>query len=150
MPARTATTRRRRPRITEPQPATVPQTAPPAAGMPPWLWALIVVGVIGLAHLGLFLLLTVSARKEVGRLEERWSAARLAAAEDPGTRPHEAAEVPAWLKAQRVWEDGKRWAERSEFVSMLGWGLTLSFLFQMGILGVLLYRSTHAARRRRA
>ena len=65
MPIRTVPPRARRPGITQPETAChVPQALepPPRA---PWGRALAVLAVIGAAHLGLFLLLTASARKEV-------------------------------------------------------------------------------------
>jgi len=116
----------------------------------PWGRALLVVGVIGVAHLALFLLLTASARKEVSALEERYGASALANPVDPGARPRDSGSIPDWLRAQQVWEAGRTYATRTEYVSLLGYGLLLSFLVQAAILGVLLARSVQASGGRRS
>lgn len=102
---------------------------------------------IGAAHLGLFLLLTASARKELGTLTERYGRARLDDAEDPGARPREGSEGPEWLRKQAVWEAAATRTKRREYVSLLGYGLLGSFLVQAAVTGVLLYRSTHGRAR---
>ncbi len=104
-------------------------------------------GVIGAAHLGLFLLLTASARSELDALTERYGRAALDGAEDPGARPRAGIEGPAWLRKQAVWEAARKGAKRQQYVSLLGYGLLGSFLVQAGVTGVLLYRSTRVRAR---
>lgn len=103
--------------------------------------------VIGAAHLGLFLLLTASARNELGAVTERYGQAALDTAEAPGPRPREGMEGPAWLRKQALWEAAETRTKRHEYVSLLGYGLLGSFLVQAGVTGVLLYRSTHGRAR---
>ena len=111
-----------------------------------WVLALLVVVVIGAAHLGLFLLLTASARNELDAIRERYGQTALEEAEDPGPQPREGTEGPAWLRKQAVWEAARNRAKRQEYVSLLGYGLLGSFLVQAGVTGVLLYRSSHGRR----
>lgn len=98
---------------------------------------------IGAAHLGLFLLLTASARKDVEALEQRYGASRLTAVEDPGSRPSDAAEVPRWLRAQSLWEAARKRSDREDYIALFGYALAGSFLLQAVVTGALLYRSTH-------
>ena len=102
--------------------------------------------VIGAAHLGLFLLLTASARNELVAISERYGRSALSAAEDPGPRPRAGSEGPAWLRRQAVWEAARIRTKRQQYVSLLGYGLLGSFLVQAAVTGVLLYRSTHGRR----
>lgn len=99
--------------------------------------------VIGAAHLGLFLLLTAGARSELAALTQRYGRERLDAAEDPGARPREGSEGPAYLRRQAVWEAAATRTKRLEYVSLLGYGLLGSFVVQAAVTGVLLYRSLH-------
>ena len=117
----------------------------------PVLWgrALLVVVVIGAAHLGLFLLLTASARNDLSALDERYGRAALDAVDEPGPRPREGAEGPAWLRKQAVWEAARTRTKRQQYVSLLGYGLLGSFLVQAAVTGILLYRSTHGRARTR-
>ena len=98
---------------------------------------------IGAAHLGLFLLLTASARKDIERITQRYGAAALDEVEEPGARPREGAEGPAWSRKRALWEEAGKRTKRQQYVSLLGYGLLGSFLVQAGVTGVLLYRSTH-------
>ena len=102
---------------------------------------------IGAAHLGLFLLLTATARKDLGTLNERYGRARLDDAEDPGARPREGSDGPEWLRKQAVWEAAATRTKNQEYVSLLGYGLLGSFLVQAAVTGVLLYRSTRGRTR---
>ena len=106
-----------------------------------------VVAVIGLAHLGLFLLLTASARNELGAIDERYGPTALAGAVDPGPQPREGTGGPAWLRKQAVWEAARTRAKRQQYVSLLGFGLLGSFLMQTAVTGVLVYRSLHGRAR---
>lgn len=99
--------------------------------------------VIGAAHLGLFLLLTTSARDDLEALELRYGADALAAAAEPGARPADPAQGPAWLRRQALWEAARKREKRRQYVALLGYGLLGSFLVQALVTGVLLYRSTH-------
>ena len=102
-----------------------------SAGASPWLLAGLVLGAIALLHLGLGLVLTRGARQDVAELEERWSPAVLAAAQDPGPAPATTGpEYSAWAGAQRRYQDAQRHVERGEQVRMLTTGLGLSWLFQ--------------------
>ena len=113
---------------------------------------MLVVGVIGIAHLGLFLLLTMSARTDIREIQERYDAADLEAALDPGSRPRnaDAAQGRDWLARQRLWEASTKIEKRRQYVGLLGYGLLGSFLVQAMVTGVLLYRSTQARSRPRA
>lgn len=117
----------------------------------PWGRALAVVGVIGAAHLALFLLLTMSARTDIREIEERYDEKQLAAARDPGGRPRNAdpAAGREWLGRQRLWEASLKLDQRGQYVSLLGFGLLGSFLVQTGVTGVLLYRSANRRTRSR-
>ena len=102
---------------------------------------------IGAAHLGLFLLLTASARNDLDTINERYGQAALDDAEDPGAQPREGTEGPAWSRKQALWEAAKTRTKRLQYVSLLGYGLLGSFLVQAGVTGVLLYRSQHGRAR---
>lgn len=102
---------------------------------------------IGAAHLGLFLLLTASARGDLEAITQRYGEAALDAAEDPGPRPRDGSQGPSWLRKQALWEAVRTRAQRTEYVSLLGYGLLGSFLLQAGVTGVLLYRSQHGRNR---
>ena len=120
----------------------------------PWGRALLVLSAIAAAHLGLFLVLTASARSEVAAIEQLHAPDALEAAKDPGTRPAGSPrEVARWHQRQSQWEDARTYRSPREFIGMLGYGLLGSFLVQAGVLAVLLHRSAvkrrDAARRAR-
>jgi hypothetical protein len=103
----------------------------------------LVLVVIAAAHAGLFVLLTVGARGDIDEIENRRGVEALEQASKPGPRPAGAEDLPDWLHRHDLWEDRREWQERGRLVSMLGYGLLVSFLAQAGVTAVLLRRSLH-------
>jgi hypothetical protein len=106
--------------------------------------AAVVVLAIGLAHLGLYLLLTASARREVERIEERYAVSDLAS----GRRP-QSTEVPDAVRENRraeFDEQRRAWEDHRSHVSTVGWALLASFLVQSGLIAFLRLRAGSARR----
>ena len=118
-----------------------------AAGSP-WLPALLVVGALALAHLGLGLLLTRSARGAIREVEAAWTAEELAAAKPPGAQPETSGEEwVRWQRAQRLWTDAEVRTDRRAQVGAFTWPLAASFALQAGFVMWLAVRaSTRSAR----
>ncbi len=119
-------------------PAVVPG---PTTSTVPWGRVGLVLGVIALAHLGLYLLLTASPRKEAAVLETRYGRAALVAATAPGDRPSDPSAFSRWLRDQDLWEARGVWSDRRHLAAVLGYALLASFLLQVGITGWLLARA---------
>jgi hypothetical protein len=110
--------------------------------------AAVVLGVLGLAHLALHLLLTASARAELTRLEARYDAAELAGSSAPGPRPDGGgAALSAWHRAEDRFEAAEAFARHGRHVRIVGTGLLASFLLQAVVTVWLLSRSRPGVRR---
>ena len=127
-----------------------PQALSPAKGAAhaPWTPALLVVGALALAHLGLGLLLTRSARAAIHEVEAAWTPEELAAAKPPGAQPETSGpEWAAWQRAQRLWADAEVRKDRNAQVGAFTWPLAASFALQAGFVLFLAVRaSTRSAR----
>lgn len=125
------------------------RAAGPAAGLP-WARVALVLAVIGAAHLGLYLLLTASVRRDVADAEARYGPETLAGATRPGPLPSGDGAVAAWHRHQAVWEAHETWTARRGLARTLGGALLASFLMQVGLTGWMLARVRKRARRRGA
>ena len=114
----------------------------------PWLPASLVVGALALAHLGLGLLLTRSARAAIREVEAAWTAEELAAAKPPGAQPETSGdEWVRWQRAERLWTDAEVRADRRAQVGAFTWPLAASFALQAGfVLWIALRASGRSAR----
>jgi hypothetical protein len=114
----------------------------------PWLPALLVVGALALAHVGLGLLLTRSARGAIHEVEAAWTAEELAAAKAPGAQPETRGEEwSRWQREQRLWTDAEVRADRKAQVGAFTWPLAVSFALQAGfVLWLAVRASTRSAR----
>jgi hypothetical protein len=126
-----------------------PSADPVAGPRSPWPLGLLVVGAMGLLHLGVGLVLTRSARGDVASVEQAWSPLELAEAQAPDARPEgTGAEFAAWTRAQRLWDDAQRRTERRAQVRALTLALGASFALQAGFVGWLALRASRSRRRR--
>jgi hypothetical protein len=106
-----------------------------------------VIGALLVLHVGAALLLTRGARAAVAEVERTWSVAELAAARDPGAPPAVAGEgYAAWKRAESLWSDAQRRAERAGHARVLSIAAAGSFALQAGAVALLARRAT---RRRR-
>lgn len=124
--------------------ATPTPTKPPAAHAH---WGLIglVVAALGIAHLGLGLVLTRGARGAIGEIESAWTPEQLEAARDPGPQPDPGSSgYGVWTRERRLWDEVTALGERQGQVRALSLGLWGSFLVQACIVG---WAGLKAARR---
>ncbi len=119
-----------------------PSTAAAPAPRSPWPLALLVAAAMGLLHMGVGLVLTRSSRGDLVSIEQTWTPAELAGAEAPGGQPEGTGiEIAAWTRAQRLWNDAERHAERRAQVRALQIALWASFALQAGFVGWLALRA---------
>jgi DNA-directed RNA polymerase subunit RPC12/RpoP len=115
-------------------PAPVPSAAPAWTTRRLWSTAAGVVLILALAHVGLFLLLTMDARAGVAEIEGRHSRAALEAARPPGAAPEPGtAPYTAWSRALELHESAEAWRVHARQVTLLRTGLFLSFLILVGM-----------------
>jgi hypothetical protein len=108
-------------------------TGDPAAARSPWLPALAVVGALALAHVGLGLLLTRSAREARDVVEASWTTDELEGAKAPGPPPEtRGPEWARWQRTQRLWADAEVRADRRKQIGTFAWALTGSFVVLAG------------------
>ena len=120
-------------------------TETPAARIP-WGLTGIVLGVLALAHVGLFLLLTVDARTELQKTRAAYSEAELASAKDPGPSPSaESPDYPGWTRARVLWESSRNERSNAGQRDVLGYVLAASWAAQAAFVAFLMLRT---ARRR--
>ena len=110
--------------------------------------AVTLLAVVGVAHLGLYLLLTRDARASVAAVEARHGRAALAAAEAPSGSPQPGApDYRAWSEATALWVDAQAWEDDTRQVSLLRGGILGSFVLQVVITGWILLRLLGGIRR---
>jgi hypothetical protein len=97
--------------------------------------------VLALAHVGLYLLLTASARADLRQIEARHAPRDLARASEPGPRPAEASGVRAWNAKQALWEDAREHEQKAGQVRLIGVALGCAWLAQVAIAAFLLRRA---------
>ena len=135
--------------VPEPSPAPAPEApsvdapvdAPErAAAEPPdagrlWKTAGIVVLILAVAHLGLFMLLTMDARAGMAEIEADYTRAELMAAKTPKAAPQPG--TPAfgpWSRSVALWDKAEDYRVHARQVWLLRVALLASFLIQMGII----------------
>ncbi len=131
--------RRTEPPAKPPPDAPVPTTVAPVRG--PWGTAALVIGIVGLAHLGLYLLLTMDARSQRRSIEARYDASELRRAKQPDESP--APGTPAfkpWRRAHDLWVASEDYRRHRSHIGLLKQGFLFSFLVQLGITGWILIR----------
>jgi hypothetical protein len=127
-----------------PAPAAPSAPAPVsrAPGRSPWPLALLVIGAVGLLHLGLALVLTRGARAEVESIGAAWSLDELDGAESPGLQPETTGDAfAAWTRKRRLFEDAERWQASRRHVNTLSLALALSFFAQAGFVAFRAWRA---------
>lgn len=114
----------------------------------PWVRALVAVAALAIAHVGLGLFLTRSARGAVHEIEAGWTTEELSSAKRPGPQPERSGEEwQRWHRSQRLWDDAQTWTERRHQLSVYTIALTASFVVMAGFV-TWLALSAHAAARR--
>lgn len=125
----------------------------PSAASPWKRWgpALAVVGALAVAHLGLWLLLTRSARATVAEVEAAWGPGELDAARAPGEAPKTQGEAfMRWQREERLWADVERRQDRRSWVGALGWTMLASCLLQAGFVAWIALKAAPRRERPRA
>jgi hypothetical protein len=122
-------------------PESVPETG--RAPLSPWALVGIALGVLAVAHVGLWLLLTASARSGVAEAEERYEPDEMERALAAADAPPATAPDPglADLRRQQLVEAARRWSTDQSHVSTVGYALLAAFLAQAAIVVALKLRS---------
>ena len=124
----------------EPRPAAAPAPVPTTeAGWTTqrlWGTAAAVVAVLAVAHVALFLLLTMDARSGIREIEAAYRPDELEAAKRPGGAPEPGTPAYAtWSRGVDLWEKAEAWRVHGRQVMLLRTGLVISFLILVGITG---------------
>ena len=144
---------------TPPRPKPAAPTAPPPPAAPPfdaerarrklWTTAGIVLAIVGVAHLGLYVLLTRDARKSMAEIEAKHDVAALERARAPaGESQPGSPDYKAWREAKQRWVDAESWRNDRRQVTLLKGGIIGSFVVQVAITGWILIRLLGNVRRR--
>lgn len=131
------------PVVVPPPPAPQPEAPPPAAPVPgsaaqrsPWTTAGLVLALVAMAHVALFLLLTIDARGARSDIEARYTASELAAAPQPDAAPSPGtAAYRDWRRAYDLWLAAGEYKRHGKHVTLLRTGFVFSFLVQVCITG---------------
>jgi hypothetical protein len=103
----------------------------------------IALAVLAVAHAGLWLLLTASARRGVAEAEERYEPLEMERALALAEVPQAPATAPALsdVRRQQLVEAARRWSTDRSHVSTVGYALLAAFLAQAAIVVALKLRS---------
>ena len=138
-----------------PRPAVPPAQPPapaPSGGRAQahqlWRTAGLVVGVLALAHVALYMLLTSEARADMARIEGSHARQDLAQATAPEDAPAAGTETyGAWRRKQQLWVDAQAWRTHGRQVDLLRAGFTGSFVALLLLTSWILMRVLGAQRR---
>ncbi len=133
------------PQVDAPEPTPAPQL--------PWMMVTVVLAVLAVAHYGLYLLITATARAEIEEHEARHGAGALHGAKDPGKAPVAGSEAFAdWTHERELWTASIAYEDARKERRLVNTGLLLAYVLQVGFMGWALYsmsaKQKRASRRR--
>jgi len=137
---------------TSSKPVEAPDTAPHP--QLPWVMVAVVLAVLAVAHYGLYLLITATARAEIEEYEGRHGAVALRSAKDPGKAPIAGSEAfVEWSGKRELWTESIKHDDAGKERTLVSTGLFLAYLLQVAFMGWALYsmnaKHKRASRRRR-
>jgi hypothetical protein len=90
--------------------------------------------ILAVAHIGLFLVLTMGARGGIREIQAEHPPSELAAAKRPAAAPEPGSPAfSGWSQSVELWESAEAWRVHRRHVMLLRTGLVLSFVILVGI-----------------
>lgn len=140
--------------VSTPIPDAVDGPVPEAPTIPDpgriWKTAGVVALVLAVAHVVLFLLLTMGARRGLAEIEAEYTRGELESATRPEATPEPGTPAYApWSRSVTLWDKAEAWRVHRRHVGLLKTGIVVSFLILLGITAWALFGLLRRAQRLR-